>query len=415
MNNVSNLNFYMSQVLTHSTESYIKSNNCSHFYSSKIFLCYDSKNKEWSEVSLNIIQQFLRKVFGCYKNTHSQFIYQQWGKEYKNRPPFPDIEEKIFKICQKNIICLTNCNPEEAEIVCFANNHIDNAFRRGAIDALLKRYRTQAVKDNIILIEGLKVSRKISADAFQKHFKFTVGSGIKIQGWEPENLDDLTGKDLFSVTDKEEDKGDDLIDAIEKKFSTFNKNDHREFDQLLSFVKGEFTTQFTELAKFFLLSQSEINKELELIISSLNKAYSIKEKLESINEIITQTLTKAIDRVLSNYHKAKYHYVKPEIREVIHQGIAERTASLANEIAKQTLSSMKHTSNHALKSPKRRIFVIAGTAHILHCDVNYRVRNKKDWGVEKLHEILGARKFAIYVSKDRFHKYKKHNLHLKIR
>src|SRR5262249_31185114 len=111
----------------------------------KILLSYNYK-KGFDVIKLNILQLFLRKIFGFYSNTHLENVINKWvcirRKDQWNNPLFDHRIQDIWKktythkglpsysMILENKLALGSTPLEEMQVFCFAENHCDKVMSK---------------------------------------------------------------------------------------------------------------------------------------------------------------------------------------------------------------------------------------------------------------------------------------------
>jgi hypothetical protein len=150
----------------------------------KIFLGYDKK-EGWGLVKLNLFQLFLRQVCGFYKHTtRLSHVTKKWHTCIVTHHPQVDACQARIQTQwnKKYCIALGNAGLGSAQVICFAENHLDKAFKAGAAHVIDTHYK----EGDLILVEGTRVGEiKEAKRLISQRFK----GNYSVQGWEPPNLE----------------------------------------------------------------------------------------------------------------------------------------------------------------------------------------------------------------------------------
>lgn len=337
----------------------------------KILLSYTKKNG-WGIRKLNIVQFFLRKVFGAYRSTHLSLVCKKI-----NQLEISDNIKNCHRHIQlawmkKHLIGLGNANLADARVICFAEKHGNSSFRAGVAYLINSHYRD----GDIILGEGLEVGKTRET---RKHQQVgNVRPGLIVHGWEPKNFQEMQNNwSPFK-------KADQMHGEIKKQFDLFEYLKEKDI----------YTSKETEDLK--LKIDRLINK-----IEELNKYYKsksprvlrVREALEGIFEKFkNKTLDKdgkhgvmlyyciilMLEDLEKEQEKALYRKITfAEARKII-ENCSERNSSLSREI-------------HQQRKQGRRIFVPGGATHFLE--------GFGDDSCKKVKNTLKQDKFITIVAK----------------
>jgi len=308
------------------------------FNRKKILLSYSVK-KGLKICKLNLFQLFLRKYFGLFKSTHLNKVFEKSGEiapEYAIENWYDHIN---FAWGKKNVKYVGNSKILDANVICFAEEHADRAFQIFTAYLINKMYSEK----DIVLAECVEAGKTI--DREELFGPNRLRSNICIQGWEPENFEEIQGS---------------AMKTLRKKI--------REAEQAASCFK-----QFADLKIFRNESLSELKKKLEDFskkIISLNQYFNscdhrileIKkftealfkeaEKNQLTGKAILCTVFNLVMILTKNCEESFQKNVSSEEFSEIKKFVPERNKSLSDRI--QILT----------KSP-RKVFVIAGAYHLL--------------------------------------------------
>lgn len=405
----------------------------------KIMLSYTNE-RGWEVLRLNIVQLFLR-FLGFYKHTQLNFIAQKINnlatsskafeaskKIYDNLkssddlddinkiiPPFivtklneveiyDDIQScvsRIRKIWTKsntlsnNVIALGNTNILQAEIIGFAESHLNESFIASAVQIINTLYR----EGDIILLEALKAGEVINSYR-------NLNTNCIIRGWEPENIEMACHKRSKQIEKQ-------LLDGLDGVTNVMMELDiykevkrNQESEEVLSSEESEVEWEW-DLEKNP-LSEAELDlleKQLETSIQKiheLNKYYrsdspEVLQADEILRKIFKQVKEGTGIRSVLNAlgclsliqsfiyttfgidKKAFYKNMTEDDIKEIDETIKKRNASLVAEIKK-----------HSKKGKK--VFVVAGASHLL----NFPDQINCDEVKKTLHE----HKFIIITAKN---------------
>lgn len=162
----------------------------SHRFPSKHLLSVD-KNGEWKIRTLNTIQLLLRKIFGCYKDTHLNTIATAWNAyQCKHGNVCPELNDKIAQIWAKHhstpilsplakVVYFGNSKLSDADVIGICQLHSDPKAAKFTAKIITENYR----EGDVILVEGIDADKMVTADTIPQTLYFPKNA--EIQGWEP--------------------------------------------------------------------------------------------------------------------------------------------------------------------------------------------------------------------------------------
>lgn len=338
----------------------------------KILLSYSSSEKQWNIVKLNLFQQFIRKFFGFYKDTHLKHVIQFWRNHKVGKKNFDQVlDRKLIDLWQKTYpkkklpsfahyysnqkdISLNN-----VELFLFGEKHTKTSHSKFIGEVINQYYRP----GDLILVEQ-RGDKPISVKTCGQ-LKY-VRRRCLVKGWDP-----LTRKDeIFEVTKpvklarKIQQSCRNFLDQFPRKgkFSPKDLNNiEKAIDPFIKEIEPHFGFFFDKTQE-----KEQIRSELRKIKNLVHQG-SVKNSEQLKNEIL-----QALKPLHAKANKMKYHYMTREGVKIVDETVGMRNAALAKAIQENC-------------KPGRRVFVIAGALHL--CISNTRNR--------KLQTNIGLVKEAI--------------------
>lgn len=350
---------------------------------SKFLLAYNSK-KGWSVKELNFIQLFLRNTFGLYKSTHSSTIFKAWKFEVGQTQK--EIDNCIAHICQKQllknslltkvdsqpqIVTIGNSKISEAEVIGFAEDHRNQEFRKRIIDII----NSQAREGDVVLFEGGLLPKLEDPKAKWSGLK----KGLELKNWEG-SLDDLYSKIAsFNVNDK---RFLSLIDSYKEALprdSNYSEGDLKQCKEKLELLCQEFLG----LGKALNIPPKSLERPLKLLKSTLEilSTKKIDGKQCSNPEMVAQYIGLHAFSILESYLNMPEAYCTESEKKILYESIIPRNQGMIAGI------------NQSLQQ-KKRVFVIAGAAHLLPtsvCPTSY---------IDEITQALKEHRYAIITTPD---------------
>ncbi len=333
----------------------------------KVLFSYDATSG-WSVVQLNALQLFLRNVLGFYKPTHTDTILKEWKVlkndkcEALNIPKIQDFWEKRYFIKFGN----TQSNGE-FQVRCYGEEHGKKFYRKQVCEDISKNYRP----GDIILVEGVVAGTKITKNDMQTTSGLE-GDKYDIEGWEPENFEQLQPE--FIVEFKQKEKS--LIELTEATSQAIDDySNSKNLDEFIKNTSG-FVSKYNELVAYF----SPENKPLpQDFINRLSESASKAENPMLFMKVILLKLTAQLTK---NVEKRLYKRSTTEDINTIRNGIALRNKSLHDQIEKYAMDG-------------RRVFVLGGQSHFLFDDDGI---GPKEF-LKPVHDALSKHKFEIFCKR----------------
>jgi hypothetical protein len=310
------------------------------------FLSY-SVETGWAVVQLNSLQLFLRTYFGCYASTHFECIAKAWSKDVTGVYVNNALDNRILSIWQKkHMVSYGNCDPQNAELICFGEKHTATLWRKANWLAIKQLYKP----GDLILIEGLKSQTKITYH------------DLPVQGWEP---------------------------VASLKLPTFIK--HQQWvDRLVKLNKKSESIKGSSNPLTKSKATQLVNKFLE--VNSYFKGDSINSKV--VNSLLSNnshTLAEivwylSLQLLKNSPEKIRYQqpFSQKELKKM-NQAFAKRNESLCEEI-------------ELGRREGRRVIVLAGCGHFFQFPNN--------GNIDKVKETLKKYRFASFIKQKFFEKQK---------
>lgn len=301
----------------------------------KILLSYDEKNG-WNVVKLNIFQIFFRKVFGCYKNTHLDYIAKHCRNVKSDDPKIIACQGRIQALWNTNfLVAYGNTDLAHAQVICFAEAHTDETFRV-AIGGIIDSYYEDG---DAVLVEGLSVGEyELAAKNEQTFFS---KKEYMIQGWEPKNFDEIPNNVYAKA-----------------------KINHR-----------QFVRQTNKMVELCQNQPSHLENELESYIISMRN-------LQSYYQVPQEIIGRRVDLIRNLFEKIKESSFNQDeivnfqyaLFSIINALRDEMWKSYDSKIGSAELSEVTNLRNHSLAQQtakncgkNKRVFDIAGVSHLLKC------------------------------------------------
>lgn len=336
----------------------------------KVLLSYKERSG-WKIVFLNPLQLFFRRFFSAYKSTYFNHIFFHLNaietKEGATEKCFIRIQDLWIK---KHLRMVGNSEigSSAAEVVCFAERHLDEVLRSAFCRLIDQHYR----KGDVILVEGLEAEkRKPLKKLFQTKYVKIDGYGY---GWEPKDFEKLSRA---------------LLE---------NRRQYRLLSQSLHHIKRKIPhNHLTEeeirilekeiellIKKIFLLSRyykghdpSFAQKSAQLIQAVF---LELKNGLSSGKNLL-YVVAKIFAELENEKERALYRNMKETDFQEIIRGAPRRNASLIQQIEKA-------------RNENKRVFVIGGAAHFLQV-----YPKEKDNTSQAVRNALQKYKFTIISKK----------------
>ncbi len=325
----------------------------------KVYLSCDSKN-HWKVEKFNLFFVLLRKIFGCFLSTHLSRVKNEVTKLLAD-PIQKDAALRIQNVWNP-FICLGNTDPTKAQVVCFADDHTDEAGVAFRETFIAKHWE----KGAIVLVEGEQAGKVVAKTSpLRPH----LPDDYLVQGWEPANF-----KELISS------------------YSTQSKAMLAELNGCLDYLKEDLPLD----GEIPLVKKAEIKGKLDNIkdtlkrlnkfyqskgpcISNIDKAFDSHFQLLSENKITGKILLLLVSDPI--FELSKRHYdtwnksLSPEQLQSMYKAAAIRNDSLIAEMQKQIAAG-------------RKVFVIGGSGHLLQLPIS-------DNSCQRVKEALHKFRFSI--------------------
>ncbi|MES2345347.1 MAG: hypothetical protein V4494_05375 [Chlamydiota bacterium] len=356
-------------ILGSNCEQLGKNSNGFGFFNQKKLLSYAGKDR-WNVVSLNVFQLFFRKILGFYKSTHLDYV----TKRISELQPSNNTKNCCARIkslwMKKNLIGLGNSELSKADVLGFAETHLDKRYSACVAQLVNDNYQ----RGDVILVEGLKAGEKMKAQDHPqtKHLKL----GCVVRGWEPKNFEEMHR----SVLEKPNSKAREMQKCFEFAWSHFGLHGSLTDRKIakLGDKLNELIKKVNDLNKYY-KSDSKLVVQADKI---LKEAFEKLKKRDLSSDSFYAVILKVFSELQKKQAKVFYKNITWNDRFKIADGIPVRNASLANEI------NMQQTRG-------RKVFVFAGKDHLLK-------RWYSDKSIEKVKEILSKCRFVIITRKTLF-------------
>lgn len=331
----------------------------------KVFFTHNPKDG-WNVVKLNIFQLFLRKVFGCYKESHFNEVFKQWHHFKKeNIQEFQDIRNaensqnlashlqrlssRLTAIWSKqHLVAYGSSKLTQAQVFCFAEIHGDIKFREATAKIIKDNYR----EGDIILVEGLE-SGKIDLEMNSQFSKYYKNGNYLIQGWEPAGYE-AWAKQIFRATEDQYSKAVKLLEEIQNKTPKGKDYTSKDLEGLKE-VMDRFYEEYRSIAKHFLLEDNEIEEALRRVKFFYNKLEKHDKVFDQImdGDHFWGLVALEMYELEKRREKVRYHHLSKADGINVVESLQKRNASLIAEIKKyQKLG--------------KKVFVVGGIFHFLN-------------------------------------------------
>lgn len=336
------------------------------FLSQKVLFSCDKKNG-LSVVKLNFIQMILRNIFGCYKNTHLDTVFKYICNEnFQQIMITTPLYLKIAKLWENKFLkWIGNSSINQANVICFGEEHGDTAYRTIVNQFINKNYK----EGDIILVEGVPAGVQPKFHPFI----YGVNNNFLIMGWEPANFrQEYLKKIEFHHT-----KWQEISKIIEQCEIDFP--DECNYDQEnINFLKikcEEIQNKIFELNKYYQSDSPKINKLLPVLLQ-----YLFETKIKNPKQIIIAIVTDILSEFDKLKEKILYKYMSPEANEYADKNNSLREISLIQEIQK-------------FRQLEKKVFVIGGMSHFNSIS---RIRSKVKDELAKHQFVLLERKSLFW-------------------
>lgn len=310
----------------------------------KVMLAYKGKEKGWEIVKLNLIQQLFRKI-GFYKSTHLNRVFNYWNKHKIGIQNFDKpLEKRLTTLWQKTYpkkpipaFAQYFSNNKEVsldnvDLFLFGEQHTKASHRKFIGEVINHYYRP----GDLILVESDSGEQIEQKDCDQLKF---VNPGCEVKGW------DLK-KDQYQQT-----KPIVTLHKIENLCSAFSSNFIPESKEKIFKELDSFISEVDPLLSFFVPNSNDRSKTLKQAqetITALIRNGTIKSSAELEFAALELMLPK---KIYEKAEKLKHKYSTAEDLKKMKEQVAERNTLLAKTIEENC-------------RPGRRIFVVAGAAHL---------------------------------------------------
>lgn len=341
----------------------------------KVFLSYDRKTG-WKVLKLNFIQLFFRKILGAYKTTHLNHIVNHWNK--RGGIDEGDVEKCHARIqgiwTKKYLIGVGNAKFSQADVICFAEEHLDRSYRASVAEFINANYR----EGDIVLVEGVEAGKIAPKEHPQTR---DVKVDCVIRGWEVENFEEL------SSAAKEANAKHKLLTASLKRLKEVLPPKGELNSEQLTTLEREVE----DLAKNIrILSQYYKKNDAGFAVEAVEAIYRLFRELKkgtlssegAHGSCFLYAVSSILMKLEKRREKALHENISPRQFEEIVRHASQRNASLIEEIAK-------------CRREGKRVFAIAGEAHFLQ----FPSRDKSN---RALQQALQNYKFIIIARKEKF-------------
>lgn len=263
-------------------------------------------------------------------------------------------------------IYLGNSSLEEAQIVCFTDNHIDENFRMCIGKTIDKYYQ----EGDVILVEGIESGKTVALDESSQAKWVTKTSTV--QGWDRKDLTESVFIDHKAQKQA-------LEEAIER-FTTsmsaineYNSLTKNNFEQALLSI----TNSYKNYSKYISFG----NTDLEMKFNK--KLLPLEECAKQFREVKLQNKGVLLYAVLD---------ICSELKEETKYAIYEHTDEATNILMEKTFPERNDSLCNAIQKqikPNQRVFVIAGALHFLSQGSQGKYESKQ------VKEKLNENKFVI--------------------
>ncbi len=352
------------------------------FFPRKVFLSYSEK-EGWQVVILNIIQLFLRKVFGAYQSTHLNPIAERVSK-IESSDGVRDCKSRIQTVwAQKNLVRLGNAPLSSAQIIGFPEEHFDRLYQTSVAPLINALYK----EGDVILVEGREAGKAGERSAHKA--TEDLKEDCVIMGWEPQNF-----KELHGAFRKSEAKYQELLacgDYLKTHFSVEGSLTTSQITDLRLKV-NELVGKIEKLNEYYQSTDPCVLEAKSFLCDLFEKLTNGTLFADNPMGVFSTWTFKILSRLEKEAPLAMHTNMTPEERKEVFKTVPIRNASLVAEIDKYL-------------NMGKRVFVIAGAAHLL--------RYPSIYGVEEVRDILQKNQFALVAKKDLFAGISKFNSDLK--
>jgi hypothetical protein len=336
----------------------------SFLYKKRIFLAYNEKKNEFDVVTLNVIQIFLRNVFGFYKSTRLAVVANAWDGYKIDNEKLPKeldaLDQKLHSAWKRKYpkaafptyaIFLATDSSQNPRIIAGADIHTDDILHKVFGRTINQHYKP----GDLVIVEGVRAGIVTTKrQGATQHIK----ESVLLQGWEPEGFEKST---VFDKTIKE------VVNPMEQTWvklrAAVPKDDNFSDQDLIPLEQAikEFSEAMGQAYAHNYSNAQERENQLSADREFLRKSYAkLKDKSFPQGEkatrgqmwlaIIAQGI---LLKVSDKTEKAKYdHVTKKGWKDAVKRG-GIRNASLADQI------------ENALKSG-RRVMLTAGALHLIN-------------------------------------------------